>query len=284
MNFLDSLLKQRERPRDIQAFIDSAMRAAETKPPMTPASRVRPSGIEGFCPRAEAIRARDGLTVRSDVTPRLARIFAAGRAYERYLRDTVLAPAGVLVGAWKCVGCGALHGEMKPQGARPRPDQCGRCGLPVEALQYVEPFGFVDKAGSNIGGSADGFILWERELGLLEVKTANDERFKRVSKARFPLVEHHSQAQVYMRVFRLPRTLFWYVNKNTGDHLALWVAAAPKVQDAMVAKAEALRRYFETGTLPERICQTGLCPRAKQCLVAETCFAPSAAAARGPET
>lgn len=272
-SFLDALLKPRERSRDIQAFIDSAMRQAEMTQPMTGDCRVRPSGIEDFCPRHEALRHRDGLVVKSDVSPRLARIFAAGRAYERYLRDTVLAPAGVLVGAWRCLACGFQHGRPRPAAAIARPVVC-RCGrLGAEVLQYVEPFGYVDPVKSNLGGSGDGFILWEGEVGLLEVKTANQERFKKVSKARFPMVEHHSQAQVYMRAFGLTRTLFWYVDKNGGDHLALWIVAAPRVQDGLVAKAEALRRYFDTRSLPERICQSSQCSRAKHCLTAELCFA-----------
>lgn|GEM_PF-4948893 len=270
MDFLEELLKGRGKTRDIQAFIDSKMKTVETIPPMTPECRVRPSGIEKFCPRYEALRVEKNLVIRHENSARLERIFAVGRAYEKHLRDTVLAPIGILVGAWRCPRCTMHYGSTDPDRAVPRPTSCPACNAEDE-MAYVEPFGYADEP-SNLGGSGDGFILWGGEVSLLEVKTANKDRFDLVAKNRFPFPEHHSQAQVYMSAFGLKKTLFWYHNKNSGDQLCLWVVASESSLAAQVAKARSLKHYFHTKTIPERICVSMTCARAKECPIAKVCF------------
>lgn len=252
---------------ELRSLIDKADKDEKWVLPLQPHDRVRASGIEAFCPRFEAIRHRNDIALRERTSGRLNRIFRDGRTFEKALRDRVFGPSGLLVGVWECATrCGYRIGDY-PNVLAPKPEQCPSCRGEVT---YVEPFGFVP--GTRLGGSCDGLILWKGERCLLEVKTSKDKIWQRVAKRGHPLASHVSQANVYMEIFGLRRVVFWYYNKNTSEHLPLWaVKSQPHVQK-MVAKANALADYFNTGSLPSRLCDSVSCARAKGCSLRGPCF------------
>lgn len=253
---------------EIRRVIDAEGKTEEVKPPPDPGDRIRASGIEDFCPRFEALRHRDGIALREKTQGRLNRIFKDGRVFERALRDSVFGKAKLLIGTWSCISCGALS---RPWSVMPTRAHCPAEGR-SDHWTYEEPFGMID--GTNIGGSGDGFILWKGERCLLEVKTSKDQFWREIARVRSPLTRHVSQAQVYLEVFGLKRCLFWYYNKNTSEHLPLWMTKSDDHVKKMVAKDAVLKDYFKTGLLPDRICSSPACSRAKECSLKALCFRP----------
>ena len=253
---------------EIKKLIDSGGVTEEVIAPLGPSDRVRASSIEKFCPRFEALRHRDGIHLREKVSGRLNRIFSHGRIFERALRDQVFGPLGILVGAWRCLGCDYEAGEPTAKGAISKPESCLQCGC--LSLTYVEPFGMA--GSSNVGGSGDGFILWKGEKVLLEIKTAKAEIFREVAVKRWPLPDHVSQTQVYLEVFKLKHSLVWYYNKNTSEHLPIWTSKSDAKVQKLLAKGSSLADYFQTRNIPDRLCENATCSRAKECTLRDLCF------------
>lgn len=255
---------------ELRSILDKFDKTEEFVLPLQPTDRVRASGIEGFCPRFEALRHRDKIALRQRTSSRLNRIFRDGRTFERALRDKVFGPAGLLVGVWECSSrCGEVVGSYQaPVKAVARPASCPRCRC--SEMTYVEPFSYVP--GTLLGGSTDGFILWKGERSLLEIKTSKDKIWQRVAKKNHPMASHVSQTNVYMEAFGVRRSLLWYYNKNTSEHLAIWTVKSDSHVQKMVAKTHALAEYFKTGILPGRLCPQSSCTRAKGCSIQSLCF------------
>lgn len=252
---------------ELKSILDKFDKTEEFIPPLKADDRVRASGIEAFCPRFEALRHRDKTALRARTSGRLNRIFRDGRTFERVLRDRIFGPSGLLVGVWECsLRCGYRIGEY-PKVVVESPVKCPGC---FGDMTYVEPFGYVP--GTNLGGSGDGFIRWKGERLLLEVKTCKDRIWQKIARKRHPLLSHVSQTNVYLEIFGLNRSLVWYYNKNTSEHLSLWTVKSKEHVQKMVAKANALKEYFGTGILPGKLCDSAFCPRAKGCMLKDRCF------------
>lgn len=252
---------------EVKALIDGEGKTEAMIQPMNVDDRVRASGIEDFCPRFEALRSRDSIVLRERVTGRLNRIFDHGRIFERALRDQVFGPLGVLIGCWRCKACSKEHGKSLPRLAVKQPKAC-QCGC--AAFDYVEPSGMID--GTNVGGSGDGIFVWKGEECLLEIKTCKSEFFKEVEQKRWPFPRHFSQTQVYLEAFGLRKSLHWYYNKNTSEHLPIWTVKSDEAVKKLIAKGSAFKDYFKTGILPDRVCSNSTCSRAKECVLRGPCF------------
>ncbi len=78
-----------------------------------------------------------------------------------------------------------------------------------------EQFRFVD---GIVSGGCDGFVVWDGDNYLLEIKTANDFRFKAFKKDGFCSDEKYAaQIQIYMHKFRMKKCLCVVLNKNTQE-------------------------------------------------------------------
>lgn len=273
MSFFGELLEQIDEARanDLQAFIEAKDEVVEEKPPLGPTDVVRASSIWDFCARREAIRAKRQLTIRDKISARLSRIFRFGRVFERYLRNEVFGSTGLLVGKWECAVCGHVLAQG-PDGEPlyPRPQiGCPHC-LAKSGWNYSEQF--KKDRMSGVGGHNDGFIVWNGQMAILEVKTANSWSYKSIVKNNTPMRAHIAQAQVYMHLHGLKRALVWYYNKDTSDQLSFWLDYDKDFAQSMLAKAKDFRKFFKTGELPERMCSDHRCPRAKECALRDVCF------------
>lgn len=256
----------------------------ERIPPMNSGDRIRASGIGQFCPRQEALRHKLNVVKVRQIPANLNKIFAFGRVYERYFRDEVLGNRNIVVGKWRCKSCGDIP-QLSPDGKPryPKPMACRICGNKRRITEHdVIPnpedldFEFQEEDifddSSRIGGHNDGFLYWDFDYILLELKTTNDRRFKE-AKSKGPYQDHLDQAYIYMKLHNYKRGVIWYFNKNTGDDYAFWITLDKDRVKVLFDRAYELRAYHDKGEMPNRVCPNHTCAQAKECCVVEACFA-----------
>lgn len=102
-------------------------------------------------------------------------------------------------------------------------------------------------------GHIDGLVIGVKEspekVHLLEMKTANDKKFKELVKNGIPF-QHKVQMNVYMRLLGIDRALYIAVNKNDDDLYIERVKLDPKFADAQLLRAERIVSLKEP---PQRI-------------------------------
>ena len=271
MSFFAEFLEKLEddKSKDLQAFLEGKDDGVEEVPPLGPNDRIRASSIWDFCARREAIRFERKLTIREEITGRLNRIFRFGRIFERYLRDTIFGGHGLLLGKWKCVSCDFIP-ETNAAGDRIYKQPTERCKCGAKAWTYSEVEKIDESTG--VGGSNDGFLYWNNDYAILEVKTANEWSYKSIVKKGQPSIAHIAQAQIYMYLHGYKRALVWYYNKNTSEQKSFWIEYDSGFVQSLLDKARAYREYHKTKKMPERMCSDVRCPRAKDCPVKVICF------------
>lgn len=257
--------------RDLKTYIDDVLETEEEVPPFSKTDFIRVSSIYNFCPRMEAIRVNNDITLKNKLGASLRKIFAHGRAFEKSFRDKALGDLGVVIGKWKCLECGYVPEKDVCGSPRyPKPKTCPKCNARGDwSYQEEEVF----DTSCMIKGHCDGFVYWNNDYAILECKTANDNRFKDMKK-KGPSIEYLAQVQVYMKKFNYKKGLIWIFNKNNGDDVAFWIDYDSKFASLMENKGYELKNFFENGKMPDRICINCDCDRAKTCPVKELCFPP----------
>lgn len=245
------------------------------KPPLTNSSYLRASGIPNLCPREEVLCAVEDITRPDDIDAGLNLTFLHGTALHWGVQNHLLGPLGVLYGTWECLSCKKKFGEQQ-EGVRaedwsvPRPKVCD-CGH--KDFNYVEA-SFVDH-DLRLTGHSDGFLVLPGlpGMGILEVKSIGSRYAKEIKVA--PQLAHMIQAHVYMMFtgFKWGKILYW--QKGEAGLGAL-------IEHHIDRDEETIRRIQDTirsvwagvalKVLPERICATDSCVRAKACPVSTKCF------------
>lgn len=244
--------------------------------PIGKGSVLRASGVAELCPREEVLCAVYDVIRRDKGKAGLSLIFAHGAGLHDILQNRVLVQAGVLLGQWRCVGCGFFHGEIKPDVRVEdcvirRPDKCSKCS--TAKFLYEEPYAWSERY--QIGGHTDGFLALPGHagLGLLEAKSINPRGAWQVRDT--PNVGHVVQLQTYLWLFERQwgKILYWDKAGNGVD--ALIEHHVDRDEDTITQVKETIDSILNgsrTGVLPERICATHDCTRAKACVVSKKCF------------
>lgn len=262
------------------------LKTSEVREPLNPSSWLRASGFADMCLRAEVIRYLAGVSTTSDWTADSAVTFAHGSGIHWALQNKILSAADVLRGVWRCETCGlVVGGPEKPSTAmgpqpfvseqqKPRPTVCTQCAQ--TEFVYVEQF-FGD-AELKIGGHPDGFLEMPgvEGLGVVEAKSISSRGIWEVRSA--PYMSHVIQSQIYMMLTGLKWAIVLYWDKGGFGTGCLVEHVIERDEDTIQKIRKmivAMRQGMTNSWLPEKICETSDCPRAKKCNVADMCFEQS---------
>jgi hypothetical protein len=153
-----------------------------------------------------------------------------------------------------------------------RPSKCASCDATAfmyEELLLRDPI-------SGMEGHPDGFLWLESiaGLGVLEIKSISPKGAWEVRGC--PKLDHVIQAQCYMHLSgcRWAKILYWdKAGSGLSSLIEHTVEYDEDTMDKILALLAEIRGGIRQKKLPERICADIDCPRAKECPVAEACFA-----------
>lgn len=206
-----------------------------------------------------------------------------GTAVHALIQNEYFGPMGVLIGDWECVQCKQGVKMSKMPGTR---CICGGRIRYKEIRVCYEEGKFTGK--NRIVGKTDGVLEIEGERWGLEVKTANANFIATLLE---PLKDHVFQENCYLHLLNtqyhlgLKRAKIFYVNpdcifrRGGFPTLEFDIEYDPAYWEMALAAASNLvdvKEQLEGGTLkklPDRICDSPYCGRAKLCPMADPCFA-----------
>lgn len=131
-----------------------------------------------------------------------------------------------------------------------------------------EQFGFVDE---EVAGHADGVIILDKVPHLLEIKSANDTRFKEMVKVGVEVSNplYFAQMQVYMKYLELDYALYFVLNKNNSD-IHMEIIKYEKIRaDYYVKRGKEIIRSKEE---PERKYKSAAFFKCKFCDYSDECW------------
>jgi len=246
---------------------------------------LRVSGLAGLCAREEALRVRLGV-VRDDVVDaNLGLIFEHGHALHWVMQNKILPELGVLYGRWLCGCCGSYFGGadewMLPLSGDffdsqiLRPQRCVVCGVSMTHENSLYKEQWIKDPTHRIAGHPDGFLRLDGMdgMGILEIKSINSRGARDVRNCA--KLDHVTQLQCYMWmvVARWGKILYWdkgtvglrglieHVVEYDDDHVGVIRKHICDVWDGI-----------EGGKLPDPICVSSDCKRARACSVVDSCF------------
>lgn len=252
------------------------------------ASDVTNQDVE-FCPREQAI-----LDLLGTKPP--SRFVGTSLRYTFDLGNSIAAllihdwAREVIIGDWKCSGCGSVHRFCK------LPSACKDCGCRHLSYQEVR----VLSKTTGISGGIDTFIKlpgWQKYRAV-ELKTMEKEEFKALKTAK---AEHRIRTTLYLDLIAdwdSPYAKFidkseahiLYMIKGFGVHdldlksegikdapftpfKEFYVKPNAGVTAPYLAKGKALYDFRNrTGGMPKGVCPSAFCKRADKCSVKQQCF------------
>lgn len=276
MATIQKVVQAQKNATSIKGLIKERFSRSEVRAPLRPGDKVRASGLYKICPREEVLAARHQVMRTDDISADLHLIFGHGYAIHHYLQNELLPDLGVLLGSWRCTHCAKAHGRFK-KGVplewclRPRPRKCRRCSN--RSFEYEEASLADDKL--LITGHPDGFLVIPSYpgIGLLEAKTVSG---RGAADVRFvPNVSHVLQAQVYMHMTGCKWTKILYWQKDVVGLSGL-IEHDIEYDSETIQNIQTTMLKIQSGLLydelPDRICGTPTCDRAKSCQLKDQCF------------
>lgn len=257
-----------EKQGDLRDYLNKRMSYAEEHPVPTKDTLYRISNLNQMCPREECLCAKHKIVRYKEVAAKLARTFAFGRAFEKIFRDDKLGELGIVIGKWRCLGCGYIPEEIDSKSRYKKPLKCRKCGNIENGFVYIEEEIYNKALG--ILGHPDGFIYWGNEYYILEMKTCSSYHFKTYRHS--PKPDHVAQAMMYAYLNNYTSAVVWYFNKDTSEDAAHVVKVQKEVISYLLEKTKAISDYFEKGWMPRRVCSSLQDPKAEKCAVCAQCF------------
>lgn len=260
----------------LKALIKEKLYIEEEVPPLGKGSYVRSSSFPTICPREETICSIRNIVRKSEVKPDLMLIFQHGHGLHDRLQNHILPTIGVLRGIWECKACRHFHGGVvdewtSPENwAVPMPERCEQCGE-NDGFEFHEE-DLVDHE-HRITGHCDGFleIPGLEGLGILEAKSIGTSwEIQNV-----PKLDHVIQIQLYLWMTGLKWGFILYWVKNEAGLNGLVEHYIERDEDTIAQIKKELKAIWngvDSGVLPDRICTSADCPRAKECAVSSICF------------
>lgn len=252
-----------------------------------------------WCPREPALLTKTGKTRPTEFVSTAQRMtWSMGYKGADLLMDLI--PDKMQWGSWKCRSC------SHEQPLCYKPEKCSGCGGSSKALRYVEIF--LRDPETQLVGSVDLFvdILGNGMKTPIEIKTEGNEGFKKRTKPEF---DHEWRTMLYLWLIQKTPQLagkglnhqegrvLYFTKEGWADSpkikewkLGDWAKSAVKeyfVQrnDGMLFNSleqvktyRAWRTSFDGGyfpgevPLPDRICNSPIETRAKNCAVCKECF------------
>lgn len=252
--------------------------------PIGPDDNIRSSGLYKLCAREQILAAQNGVQLVDEVTPDLKFIFNIGHGLHHTMQDHILGEGGLIIGAWVCLSCGLRHGSYAKGGDGSRigmirrPESCERCQR--FSLVYSE-ISLKDKE-LKISGHIDG--IHPNVTDIWEFKSINSFYLQKLRRSNDAKPDHRIQAFCYMHLCRvngigIERARIVYIDKSAPNlKSAFYEVVVPWTDgeaESSLRQAKELRRAQADGDVPDRICGSETCARAKDCAVASICFASS---------
>jgi hypothetical protein len=236
---LAKLVSKQKKHRFLRTLISQEFTETRLAPYLTKEGWLRASSMYRLCAREEALAGLMEFVRKDVVTADLNIIFQHGHALHYQLQNEILPRLGVFVGF--------IYNEIM----------------------------FEDES-IRINGHPDGFLKIPGlpGLGLLEAKSIGMRGGLEIRKA--PNIGHVIQAQTYMMLTGLKwaKILYWQKSENGLNALVEHLVNYDQgTIDGIRAMVSSIWRALSTGELPERICEVASCNRAKECAMAEACFA-----------
>jgi len=216
-------------------------------PPRQLGDVFRGSSLGYMCPRAEVLCNLGEIHREDEIDPDLDFIFAIGNGCHEAIQQNIL--KDIIVGAWRCRGCGAVYGDMEHLIAMPLACEGKLYNRETEELEQCPNHNYSEDvvADWHLPGFAykeidlhhldplvyshpDG-VLWRGEglppddltfdnpyLELLEIKSASWTAILygyghgHVEKA--PIPYHVDQAMLYMWILGIKRGRILYIDKS----------------------------------------------------------------------
>ncbi len=244
-----------------------------------------------FCPRERALLIATKAEQKTKyISTETRTYFDVGECYHDLVREKW----GVKVsfGNWRCLGCG------KVEEARHKPEDCPHCGN--KNLKYDELR--VKNADTSISCGIDWQVYnYKLDQAIaVEIKSINADEFKKLVA---PHAEHRIRTKLYLHSIanstkpeksshlRTDLAMIIYVSKGApdeGEYLGgsgfnekktpfknfLIKRDDAEIEDYL-NKGRELKRFNESGKLPERICKTSVDKRASKCAMCKQCWSKS---------
>ena len=195
-----------------------------------------------------------------------ARFFDQGKATHKWWQNEIYGPAGLLYGDWQCTEC-REHGTDTTipsyKCAKSAANQC------TGTWEFVEPEVNFEVDGVNVTGNADGKLLWEGALTLLEMKSMRTEEW---SKLKMPLPKHVLQGSIYAPILGVDKIWISCVGKDEWDTKDFLVPVMPGAREWAINIVRTAISVRDNPLKGARVCKNNTVVRAKRCALRNTCF------------
>ena len=240
---------------------------------------IRPDKARAFCAREWALRHFESReTPGKIITPGFALLFAVGNAVHDSVRNAFIQRSEFADAAWGTWSCRC--GFTKRTGPFTKGLACKRCGTP--ALVYEE-YDLYSKT-HRLVGHPDLLLLWGDTYYIYEIKTI-DKKDVDFETLTHPMGDHVLQASFYNWMLREegkkvdPTLRFIYADRSTKKlfngtiYKELTAPTAPISRlQPFLDKATSLDRAIVSRVLPDRICDSPMTSRARNCTSCTGCF------------
>jgi len=270
-------------------------------PPRNQGDTFRGSSIGYMCPRQEVLCSLGGHWRQDEISPDLDFIFACGTGIHEAIQQSFF--RGLMIGAWRCLGCGAEYGSMQQPIASPKkcdsmrwnretqePEPCPNHNYHEDVVLDWHLPGFaykeIDLSLSDpiqLYSHPDG-ILWRGSgecpddismddpmLEVLELKSASWVAmlygYGHGEIANAPVPYHVDQVMLYMYILGIKRGRLVYVDKS-GRGLRSSFIEHPVVLDRKYVEERVIGRFLSI----DRACPNKSCSRARACPVRKECW------------
>lgn len=261
---------------------------------------LRASQMYYTCPREFTLNYWQPKKLTADTWLSLLRM-TMGTFVHGYLQDKVLGPMGILYGDWCKVVKSGEH-EKVVRGFHPDPELALS---EIQSRKYMTWVYREDKVFEDhhrISGHLDGYvdigrIQWlsenedlmkkdskkafkeitkipKSDMCLLEIKTTSSFIFGSLDDSSKIADYYKMQACVYQKLSDNPRTLFWFISRDSMASRLLLYGYEKGWWRETKRKASIVWNSIRDETLPESMmkCKTPSEDRAKKCVVREECW------------
>lgn len=259
----------------IKKLLKEEYKVVEDIPFLENNSWIRASGFPALCPREEVLCSTLKVHRTWEISADLNLIFQHGHGLHHQLQNDILPELGILRGKWICQSCGAMDGGPVDPNVRvetwatARPDKCANCTGEEFRFHEVKMF----DEDHRISGHCDGFLVLNGlpGMGILEGKSIKSGW----QVQNVPKLDHVIQLQTYLWLADLKWGIILYWQKGENGVNAFIEHLVERDEGTIQNIKSTLKSIWngvDGGPLPEKVCETYDCKRAKSCPVRDACF------------
>jgi len=265
----------------LREAIATGVARVETNDPMKPGDLIRGSRLHEVCAKREVLMAKHSIATVRAIDSDLMLTFALGTGMHYALQNEILAPTGILVGQWQCLGCATVVGKSNSTQAAEiiaarvkRPEHCESCNGNKFLFQE---YSFEDHE-LGLSGHPDGLLDLPEistEPILFEAKSMAESQTWKIKTA--PIVDHVVQVHGYMLLSGLSTAIILYWIKGVHGIKGLREFIVQRDEMLILRLRETLAQVrvglqtLDASEIP-RVCSNSQCSRAEACPVKNPCF------------